>query len=300
MSATGLSHHLRLDADGDAVERALFESLKALEGAGSFIESYYAQHDLLEIFSEAARKAGTLVGQNISHQIADGKAYYVITAENPDGSVTIRHVPIGDAYQIPAWGRSCNIERAQAESFLRSQGSLRALFGGQKTGQKHQIQLPIVEITPVSRPARKTSKPGVVSQAPSQARKPVHKPAVSLAQAQPSAFEIDYFRHFQGLDGNDERQQAFIDSKNTAAKAGKSLIGRIVTHPYADSHAVYVVVAESDSKVLMRVVPVGDAWVLPAWGERPVVDRDYVVEDLRAKDALSRMFSRRKKSASKP
>lgn len=57
-------------------------------------------------------------------------------------------------------------------------------------------------------------------------------------------------------------------------KDAKTFIGRVITHPYADGAAVYLVTAEQESTVTIQVVNnIGDDWVLPAWGEEDVISK---------------------------
>lgn len=57
------------------------------------------------------------------------------------------------------------------------------------------------------------------------------------------------------------------------AKRNNQIIGRMIFHPYADGLAVYQIVAETKTGFKIKNVPVGDAWVLPAWGDEATIKK---------------------------
>jgi len=62
-------------------------------------------------------------------------------------------------------------------------------------------------------------------------------------------------------------------------KNAKGYVGRVITHPYADGAAVYLVTEEQDKTVTIQVVNnIGDNWVLPAWGEEDVISKKTAVK----------------------
>ena len=65
-----------------------------------FIAKMDAQMAELKANDKAAAEAGTLVGRYIQEQIADGHAYYVVTAENGK-FVEVAHVDYCDGYRVP-------------------------------------------------------------------------------------------------------------------------------------------------------------------------------------------------------
>lgn len=55
--------------------------------------------------------------------------------------------------------------------------------------------------------------------------------------------------------------------QNTDAMTNDTLLGRLLSHPYADGAAYYVVTKVNKKTVRIHVVfGLGDDWVLPAWG----------------------------------
>jgi len=65
--------------------------------------------------------------------------------------------------------------------------------------------------------------------------------------------------------------------QNNAAIEKRTLVGRVVRHPYADGHAHYEVLSCGTCKsrssihgtvILQHIEGIGDNWDLPGWGER--------------------------------
>jgi len=66
-----------------------------------------------------------------------------------------------------------------------------------------------------------------------------------------------------------------IDLDKEAEKRGL-YVGRYITHPIADGHAVYQIVSETKKKIKVVVVTdIGDDWVIPAWGSTATIDKKY-------------------------
>jgi len=63
-----------------------------------------------------------------------------------------------------------------------------------------------------------------------------------------------------------DNQMAALNATDAAAKAKGELLGRYIQHAYADSFALYKIVSVTAKHAKIRVVEIGDAWVLPAWG----------------------------------
>lgn len=71
-----------------------------------------------------------------------------------------------------------------------------------------------------------------------------------------------------------DAQWARLRAEDDAAMAAGTLYGRVLSHQYADGSAVYQVVKVNKRTVRAQVVHIGDAWVLPAWGETPTLPHD--------------------------
>jgi len=82
----------------------------------------------LESIDEEAKNSNKILHRYISHQHADGRAYYQIIKENKK-TVKIRVCTgLGDDWVLPAWGEECNIPKPQAELFIKRRDGLKELF----------------------------------------------------------------------------------------------------------------------------------------------------------------------------
>lgn len=295
---------LHLSPEGNEIEEAFFRLFKAAGDGCDFMGKINSEMDLLEAFDQAAKKAGNLVGRHVTHPAADGHAYYLIVAD--DGAkVTIQNVPAGDAWKISAWGDRCDISRDWALTNCLQRGALADMFPprSQIQGKSRKMKWPRIVMTAMPAPKAKTN---------TARKKATAKPtAVASGIQAETAVEKAFFDQLKALQAGDPKKEPFgrsyMDMMNAegdlvkrfdeeARKAGR-LIGREVTHSYADSHARYLVVAEDVKYIRMRVIPIGDAWVLPAWGEHPIVKRGVVEQILRAHDGLKRIFASKPVSA---
>lgn len=63
------------------------------------------------------------------------------------------------------------------------------------------------------------------------------------------------------------------------------VVGRYITHSYADGQAVYQIVAENRKTIRIQVVRgLGDDWVLPAWGVDATIDKAYAEKEFRQRE----------------
>jgi hypothetical protein len=89
-------------------------------------------------------------------------------------------------------------------------------------------------------------------------------------------------------------KRAELEAADRAAKAKGLIVGRYITHPYADSHATYRVVSVTKTKAkIAHFDDGGDAWVLPAWGKAAIIPLSKVEANLAQRDAWDRLFSER-------
>jgi hypothetical protein len=68
------------------------------------------------------------------------------------------------------------------------------------------------------------------------------------------------------------------------------LVGRYIQHQYADGYAYYQIIKENKKTVRIKVVDIGDGWVLPAWGPEATIPKDYALQNLRRRDNLKKLF----------
>ena len=75
------------------------------------------------------------------------------------------------------------------------------------------------------------------------------------------------------------------------AKQAGSLIGRVISHPFADGRAYYQVIKATQRSVRIRVCTgLGDDWVLPAWGEESTIQRIIAEEFIQRQDKMDELF----------
>jgi len=86
--------------------------------------------------------------------------------------------------------------------------------------------------------------------------------------------------------------EAALEAADAAAKADRTLIGRYITHPFADGNAVYRITATSKTRATIEVVDIGDAWVLPAWGRKATIPLTKVRAILSQRDNLAAFFAK--------
>jgi hypothetical protein len=84
-----------------------------------------------------------------------------------------------------------------------------------------------------------------------------------------------------------------LKEQDRQAAANGTLIGRYITHPFADGQAVYVIKRTTTKTAQMEVVSgLGDDWVLPAWGVRPIIPLRQAKDFIRRREKLASLFSK--------
>ncbi len=75
-----------------------------------------------------SKKEKKLVGRYISHPVADGSAFYLITRENKK-TVSIELVrDIGDDYRTRYWGEKATIQKVYAKQEIQTRDKLAQMF----------------------------------------------------------------------------------------------------------------------------------------------------------------------------
>ncbi len=91
-----------------------------------------------------------------------------------------------------------------------------------------------------------------------------------------------------------DREWARIKTSDRKAKEAKVLVGRYITHPYADGQAVYRIVREGKATVKIEVCTgIGDDWVLPAWGRESSISKRIALEFIGRRDWMEETFKKR-------
>lgn len=82
-----------------------------------------------------------------------------------------------------------------------------------------------------------------------------------------------------------------LRAKDQAAKEEDTLVGRYISEPSADGHAVYDIVAVGEDTVDIEVIDIDDAWVIPYWGRKATIGREYVQAHVENRDRIKELFS---------
>lgn len=93
-----------------------------------------------------------------------------------------------------------------------------------------------------------------------------------------------------------ERQDAMIDELEKMAKPEKTLLGRIVKFPMADSYAMYVITKVNAKTVRITWLDYSDAWVDDRVGKEANLDRTYAEQQVFGQDRLFELFSKKKQT----
>ena len=111
------------------------------------------------------------------------------------------------------------------------------------------------------------------------------------------AFEADYTRGFDSLGEKMKKQEVLMEELVELAKAQKTLLGRTIKFPHADSHALYLITKVNKKTVQLDWIDWCDAWVDDRCGKRCSLDLNYATRDVRGQDAMAELFGKRKQTA---
>jgi hypothetical protein len=91
-----------------------------------------------------------------------------------------------------------------------------------------------------------------------------------------------------------KRQNQIIDELKVLAKAEKTLVGRIVQFPVADSYAMYVVTGVNPRTARLQWIDYCDGWMDNRCGKESNVDLKFVTEYVNHQDSVEEFFARKK------
>jgi len=84
-----------------------------------------------------------------------------------------------------------------------------------------------------------------------------------------------------------------LEKTDQKAKAEGKLIGRYIQEQIADGYAYYVIVKENKAAVQIKHVSgLGDDWVIPYWGVKATIKKDFALQNIGYRDNLARIFSK--------
>lgn len=88
-----------------------------------------------------------------------------------------------------------------------------------------------------------------------------------------------------------ENNWKILIGEDIIAKQKGVLVGRYIKEQYADGYAFYKITKEIKKKVMIEVVKnIGDDWVIPYWGEKKVIDKEYALHSITGREALEKIF----------
>lgn len=96
------------------------------------------------------------------------------------------------------------------------------------------------------------------------------------------------------FDAKMKRQKELMDKLETLAKANKTILGRTLRFPCADSYALYLITSVNKTQVQLKWLNWCDAWVDDRCGYACRMSRSYAEQQIRGRDALDEMFSKNK------
>lgn len=91
-----------------------------------------------------------------------------------------------------------------------------------------------------------------------------------------------------------KRQEELMDELKVLAKAKKTLIGRTIQFPMADSYALYLITGANAKTVQLKWLKWCDAWVDDRCGYACRLSRKYAEQTVFGRDRLDEMFSKKK------
>jgi hypothetical protein len=90
-----------------------------------------------------------------------------------------------------------------------------------------------------------------------------------------------------------KRQNELMDELKVLAQAEKTLIGRTIQFPMADSYALYLITSVSKTQVQLKWLKWCDAWVDDRCGYACRLDRKYAEQTVFGRDKLDELFSKK-------
>lgn len=91
-----------------------------------------------------------------------------------------------------------------------------------------------------------------------------------------------------------ELQDRIMNELKVLARANKTLLGRIIKFPCADSYAVYVITKVNKKSVKIEWVDYCDGWQDDRAGVTSILDINYAVKTVQGEDMLDKLFNAKK------
>jgi hypothetical protein len=91
-----------------------------------------------------------------------------------------------------------------------------------------------------------------------------------------------------------KKQEALMDELKELAKAQKTLLGRTLRFPMADSYALYLITSVGKKDVQLKWLDYCDGWVDDRCGYACRMSLSYANGNVKGEDALDELFSGKK------
>lgn len=108
-------------------------------------------------------------------------------------------------------------------------------------------------------------------------------------------FDWDNHDHNE-FDTRWKRQRELIDEIEEHAFNARSMTGRVIYFPMADSHAVYLVTKVNKTTCRLQWLDVGDGWQDARLGPEGSLPIDFVHSEICHRDNMNKLFSNKKAS----
>jgi hypothetical protein len=108
-----------------------------------------------------------------------------------------------------------------------------------------------------------------------------------------SSEEVDYKKGWEESKKKMDKQDNLMNELKELAKTNKTLLGRVIRFPHADSYAVYVITKVNKKTVRINWVDYCDAWQDERCGIAANLDIRYATQKIKGEDCLDEMFSKK-------
>lgn len=98
------------------------------------------------------------------------------------------------------------------------------------------------------------------------------------------------------FDARWKRQRELIDELEEHAFNARSMTGRVIYFPMADSHAVYLVTKVNKTTCRLHWLDIGDGWEDARLGREGSLDINFVHSEICHRDNMKALFSKRNAS----
>lgn len=97
-------------------------------------------------------------------------------------------------------------------------------------------------------------------------------------------------QYFNNLMAKMKQQEKMWDELRQLARSNKTLLGRIIKFPHADSHAYYIITKVNKRNVVITWLNYCDAWVDDRCGKNAYMSIEYAAELIRREDSVCKIF----------